>query len=68
MSFKCEAIPESLKNMLLVMDTAGIFHHPDTGYTDLWQVTWDRIDVFLPNLKQELFKGTFFVLPVFFKL
>jgi len=54
----CEAIPESLKNMLLVMDTAGIFHHPDTGYTDLWQVTWDRIDVFLPNLKQELFKET----------
>merc|ERR1712037_66146 len=48
----------SLKNMLLVMDTAGIFHHPDTGYTDLWQVTWDRIDVFLPNLKQELFKET----------
>ncbi|CAG5085057.1 Oidioi.mRNA.OKI2018_I69.PAR.g10801.t2.cds [Oikopleura dioica] len=54
----CEAIPESLKNMLLVMDTAGIFHNPDTGYTDLWQVTWDRIDVFLPNLKQELFKET----------
>ena len=54
---KCEAIPESLKNMLLVMDTAGIFHNAESGYTDLWEVTWERIDIFLPNLKQELFRG-----------
>nr|CAB3248501.1 golgi-specific brefeldin A-resistance guanine nucleotide exchange factor 1 [Phallusia mammillata] len=53
-----EAIPESLKNMLLVMDTAGIFHSADTssGYTSLWNVTWERIDCFLPNLKGEVFK------------
>uniref|UniRef100_A0A671TCD3 Golgi-specific brefeldin A-resistance guanine nucleotide exchange factor 1 n=1 Tax=Sinocyclocheilus anshuiensis TaxID=1608454 RepID=A0A671TCD3_9TELE len=53
-----EAIPESLKNMLLVMDTAGIFHSADsrTGYSDLWEITWERIDCFLPRLKEELFK------------
>lgn len=50
-----EAIPESLKNMLLVMDTAGIFH-PDSTDSQLWKLTWDRIDTFLPNLREELFK------------
>uniref|UniRef100_A0A3Q3JAW5 Golgi-specific brefeldin A-resistance guanine nucleotide exchange factor 1 n=1 Tax=Monopterus albus TaxID=43700 RepID=A0A3Q3JAW5_MONAL len=55
-----EAIPESLKNMLLVMDTAGIFHSTDsrTGYSDLWEITWERIVCFLPHLKEELFKQT----------
>ncbi|KAJ7324448.1 hypothetical protein JRQ81_017468 [Phrynocephalus forsythii] len=55
-----EAIPESLKNMLLVMDTAGIFHSADsrTGYSDLWEITWERIDCFLPKLRDELFKQT----------
>uniref|UniRef100_A0A4W5R4M4 Golgi-specific brefeldin A-resistance guanine nucleotide exchange factor 1 n=1 Tax=Hucho hucho TaxID=62062 RepID=A0A4W5R4M4_9TELE len=55
-----EAIPESLKNMLLVMDTAGIFHSVDsrTGYSDLWEITWERINCFLPNLREELFKQT----------
>uniref|UniRef100_A0A8C6NIH7 Golgi brefeldin A resistant guanine nucleotide exchange factor 1 n=1 Tax=Nothobranchius furzeri TaxID=105023 RepID=A0A8C6NIH7_NOTFU len=59
-----EAIPESLKNMLLVMDTAGIFHSTDsrTGYSDLWEITWERIVCFLPNLREELFKQT--VMPV----
>lgn len=73
-----EAVPESLKNMLLVMSTAGIFdeeectltaHSQSTSdrkthkrsdseihkYSALWQVTWERIDCFLPNLRQELF-------------
>ncbi|MEQ2161285.1 hypothetical protein GOODEAATRI_008208, partial [Goodea atripinnis] len=55
-----EAIPESLKNMLLVMDTAGIFRSSDsrTGYSDLWEITWERIVCFLPNLREELFKQT----------
>nr|XP_039272742.1 Golgi-specific brefeldin A-resistance guanine nucleotide exchange factor 1-like isoform X2 [Styela clava] len=53
-----EAIPESLKNMLLVMDTARIFHNSEspTDYTSLWDVTWERIDCFLPSLKDEVFK------------
>ncbi|XP_020603212.1 Golgi-specific brefeldin A-resistance guanine nucleotide exchange factor 1-like [Orbicella faveolata] len=72
-----EAIPESLKNMLLVMSTAGIFDEEECAltahsqgdsrkthsrsdsevhkYSALWQVTWERIDCFLPNLRQELF-------------
>lgn len=50
--------------MLLVMSTAGIFHNDDSessvttadrNYTALWQVTWERIDCFLPNLKRDLF-------------
>ncbi|KAM4031170.1 Golgi-specific brefeldin A-resistance guanine nucleotide exchange factor 1 isoform 8-T9 [Anomaloglossus baeobatrachus] len=55
-----EAIPESLKNMLLVMDTAGIFHSADSqnGYSDLWEFTWERIGCFLPRLREELFKQT----------
>ena len=46
--------------MLLVMDTAGIFHCSDsrTGYSDLWEITWERIVCFLPNLREELFKQT----------
>ncbi|KAM6956606.1 Golgi-specific brefeldin A-resistance guanine nucleotide exchange factor 1 [Aplochiton taeniatus] len=61
-----EAIPESLKNMLLVMDTAGIFHSADsrTGYSDLWEITWERIDCFLPHLREELFKQTVMPEPV----
>ncbi|KAL7890062.1 hypothetical protein AOLI_G00023200 [Acnodon oligacanthus] len=61
-----EAIPESLKNMLLVMDTAGIFHSADsrTGYSDLWEITWERIDCFLPHLREELFKQAVIPEPV----
>ncbi|KAM3843001.1 Golgi-specific brefeldin A-resistance guanine nucleotide exchange factor 1-like, partial [Diretmus argenteus] len=61
-----EAIPESLKNMLLVMDTAGIFHSADskTGYSDLWEITWERIICFLPRLREELFKQTVMPDPV----
>ncbi|KAI5108102.1 Golgi-specific brefeldin A-resistance guanine nucleotide exchange factor 1 isoform X1, partial [Silurus meridionalis] len=61
-----EAIPESLKNMLLVMDTAGIFHNADsrTGYSDLWEITWERIDCFLPHLREELFKQAVMPEPV----
>ncbi|XP_031833133.2 sec7 domain-containing protein garz [Nomia melanderi] len=46
-----EAIPESLKNMLLVMSSANVLA-PDSN---LWTPTWRTIDGFLPNLKDELF-------------
>ncbi|XP_031435029.1 Golgi-specific brefeldin A-resistance guanine nucleotide exchange factor 1 isoform X2 [Clupea harengus] len=61
-----EAIPESLKNMLLVMDTAGIFQSTDSrsGYSALWEITWERIDCFLPNLREELFKQAVMPEPV----
>lgn len=47
-----EAIPESLKNMLLVMESAGVF----TQDHSLWPLTWQRIGRFLPMLKDELFQ------------
>ncbi|XP_072748156.1 Golgi-specific brefeldin A-resistance guanine nucleotide exchange factor 1 [Anoplolepis gracilipes] len=46
-----EAIPESLKNMLLVMSSANVL----APSSNLWAPTWRAIDVFLPNLKAELF-------------
>ncbi|XP_026321200.1 Golgi-specific brefeldin A-resistance guanine nucleotide exchange factor 1-like [Hyposmocoma kahamanoa] len=49
-----EAALESLKNMILVMDSVRIFNNGD-GYNDLWYITWDKIGEFLPNLKDELF-------------
>lgn len=47
--------------MLLVMDTAEIFHSADTrggSPSALWEITWERIDCFLPHLRDELFKQT----------
>lgn len=62
-----EAVPESLKNMLLVMDTAEIFHSADArggSPSALWEITWERIDCFLPHLRDELFKQTVIQDPV----
>ncbi|CAG0893774.1 unnamed protein product [Cyprideis torosa] len=51
-----EAIPESLKNMVLVMETAGVFQADEEGMRGpLWDLTWEKITPFLPNLKEELF-------------
>lgn len=52
-----EAIPESLKNLLLVMDSAGVFSTADGSHSPLWTLTWDRISAFLPHLQRELFKS-----------
>nr|XP_033335671.1 Golgi-specific brefeldin A-resistance guanine nucleotide exchange factor 1 [Megalopta genalis] len=46
-----EAIPESLKNMLLVMSSTNVLV-PDSN---LWAPTWRTIDAFLPDLKDVLF-------------
>lgn len=50
-----EAVPESLKNMLLVMDSAKVFEDME-GSSQLWSITWERISAFLPHLKEELFR------------
>ncbi|XP_071808203.1 Golgi-specific brefeldin A-resistance guanine nucleotide exchange factor 1-like isoform X2 [Asterias amurensis] len=55
-----EAIPQSLKNMVLVLDTANVFR-TDPGSErgkdcQLWVFTWERIDCFLPGLRDEVFK------------
>lgn len=52
-----EAVPESLKNMLLVMSTHGILT-PDSGKAmphSLWVLTWNRIEGFLPGMCAEVF-------------
>ena len=51
-----DAIPEILKNMLLVMETTSIFHTAD-GFTRLWTITWDRIDAFLPDFRHQVLRG-----------
>ncbi|KAG0206857.1 GDP/GTP exchange factor for ARF [Mortierella sp. GBA30] len=51
-----EAVPESLKNCLLVMSTSEAFSEATANKPDsLWNVTWTRINKFLPNLKSEIF-------------
>jgi len=54
-----DALPESLKNMLLVIDTSGraLFFTESGHPTPLWGVTWGKIDTFLPGLREELFPG-----------
>ncbi|XP_062554082.1 Golgi-specific brefeldin A-resistance guanine nucleotide exchange factor 1 [Armigeres subalbatus] len=53
-----EAVLESLKNMLLVMHSVCVFHNSDgVTHSVLWDVTWQRISGFLPNLKDELFRN-----------
>ena len=53
-----DAIPESLKNMLLVMNTVeGLFHgdQRNTETTPIWELTWEKLATFLPNLMSDLF-------------
>jgi brefeldin A-resistance guanine nucleotide exchange factor 1 len=75
-----EAVPESLKNMLLVMSTAGLFGDVmetvtletkgdvssilQTPQYQLWLLSWQRIEKFLPNLKCEIFPTPKIVEPV----
>ncbi|CAG8979878.1 hypothetical protein HYALB_00002651 [Hymenoscyphus albidus] len=51
-----EAVPESLKNILLVMSNSGYLVPPsqDPMQEKLWVETWKRIDRFLPDLKKDL--------------
>ncbi|GAA5949414.1 hypothetical protein JCM21900_004055 [Sporobolomyces salmonicolor] len=55
-----EAVPELLKNVLLVMNASGFLLPPyDDQRTEqqarLWDATFDRIHPFLPELQRELF-------------
>lgn len=38
------------------METAGIFQTADGTESMLWKLTWDKIDTFLPKLRNEVFK------------
>ena len=57
-------MPESLKNVLLVMASGGILVRPEdrgegaeggSGKAELWDQTWRRLERLLPDLKGELF-------------
>ena len=59
-----EAVPESLKNILLVMASGGYLVPPpqtDGDRTEqqrqIWTATWERLEKFLPGLMPELFPG-----------
>jgi brefeldin A-resistance guanine nucleotide exchange factor 1 len=51
-----EAIPEALKNILLVMTATGILQPgvKTTSGEDIWQLSWTAIDAFCPSLREEL--------------
>ena len=52
-----EAVPESLKNILLVMAGSEVLNPPSSGEqpSELWEETYKRVDRFLPNFMSELF-------------
>ena len=52
-----EAVPESLKNILLVMADGGFIQPPSDGSspTELWDETCKRVDRFLPDLIVDIF-------------
>ncbi|KAL2023967.1 hypothetical protein VTK56DRAFT_202 [Thermocarpiscus australiensis] len=51
-----EAVPENLKNVLLIMSSNGYLVPPSKNpeRAELWNETWKRIDRFLPNLRADL--------------
>ena len=52
-----EAVPESLKNILLVMADGGFIQPPSDASpsTELWDETYKRVDRLLPGLIAEIF-------------
>lgn len=56
MNLQEEAVPESLKNILLVMSSSGYLvpQSQDPAQVKLWAETWKRLDRFLPDLRKEL--------------
>lgn len=60
--FKYEAVPESLKNVILVMNATGILVPPPAENDDarqdrqrtLWSATYERIEQFLPGFLDDI--------------
>lgn len=50
-------MPESLKNVLLVMAAQGVLVQPSLGGGETWDLTWRKLDRVLPKLRVELFPG-----------
>ena len=54
-----EAIPESLKNILLVMLDGEYLKLPNEGQkpSPIWEQTWSRVERFLPGLYNDIFQS-----------
>jgi brefeldin A-resistance guanine nucleotide exchange factor 1 len=50
-----EAIPELVKNVLMVMKTSGILSKTTTGENSLWGATWLHVNNISPVLQSEVF-------------
>jgi hypothetical protein len=50
-------VPESLKNVLLVMAAQGVLIQPSLGGGEAWDLTWRKLDRVLPKLRVEVFPG-----------
>ncbi|KAF8652076.1 hypothetical protein HU200_063022 [Digitaria exilis] len=50
-----EAIPELVKNVLMVMKASGILSKTKAGENSLWEATWLRVNNILPVLQSEVF-------------
>ncbi|CAN6194811.1 unnamed protein product [Urochloa humidicola] len=50
-----EAIPELVKNVLMVMKASGILSKTKTGENSLWEATWFQVNNILPVLQSEVF-------------
>lgn len=50
-------MPESLKNVLLVMAAQGVLVQPSFGGSEIWDLTWQKLDRALPKLRNEVFPG-----------
>lgn len=53
-----EGIQESLKNAILVLMADNIIKKVEDGTqanpSDIWIITWDKIEKFFPKMKDEL--------------
>lgn len=51
-----EAVRENLKNVVLFMESNGfmVSLRQDADKEKLWNETWDRVDRFLPDLRNDL--------------
>jgi len=50
-----EAIPELLKNILMVMKASGVLSKASTGENSLWEATWLQVNKIAPSLQSEIF-------------
>lgn len=59
-------MPESLKNILLVMASGKYLVPPEEDKTNekLWKETWNRLERFLPGFLEELFPSPLPKVPV----